>query len=207
MRSPACVPTSKPVVRPIRQACVKRRPTSPPNAAALDEILDTIAYNDRLIAQKRAEQAATWDPFVDFGLELEIQALQFANTVQYGYRAVAKGALDIAIGALRLIEGGLEIIPVDADPRIVALVIAREAAMLVLNAATGVLGLVPDEIRAQIEFTIGTAGVFGDASIETCTDGACSVVVGGTVSSNPPQLCFVLLEVEICVGLGELDLR
>jgi hypothetical protein len=174
--------------------------------AELDAILDTIAYNRSEIRRMQAEQEASWDPFHDAWLSIQIAALEVANVAQDGYRIVAQGALDIAIGALRVIEAGLEVIPVDADPRIVALFIAREAAMLVLDGASAVLSIVPDEVRANLAITVGTQGFVGDAGIETCTDGSCSTVVSGSVQSDPAQLCFVLLEQNICVGLPDLSL-
>lgn len=172
----------------------------------LDSILDTMAENRSEIRRMQAEQEASWDPFYDLDLSIRIGALEVANLAQDGYRIVAQAALDIAIGALQVIEAGLEIIPIDADPRIVALFFARGAAMLVLDGATAVLSVVPDEVRANLDIVVGTAGLAGDAGIETCVDGNCTTVVAGSIQSSPPQLCFVLLGQDLCVGLPDLTL-
>lgn len=174
--------------------------------AGLDAILDTMAHNRGEIRRMQAEQKASWDPFYDLDLSIRIGALEVANLAQDGYRLVAQAALDIAVGVLQVIESGLEVIPVDADPRIVALFIAREAAMLVLDGATAVLSIVPDEVRANLDIVVGTAGFVGEAGIETCVDGDCTMVVAGSVQSSPAQLCFTLLEQDLCVGLPDLVL-
>lgn len=174
--------------------------------AEFDSILDTMAYNRSEIRRMQAEQEASWDPFYDLDLSVRIGALEVANLAQDGYRIVAQAALDIAIGALQVIGAGLEIIPVDADPRIVALFIARETAMLALDGAAAVLSIVPDEVRANLDIVVGTAGLAGDAGIETCVDGNCTTVVAGSIQSAPPQLCFALLDQNLCVGLPVLTL-
>ncbi len=153
----------------------------------LDDILANIAYNDRLIAQKVKEQEATANPFEDARLGLEIGALQLANTTQYGYRATAQGVLDLAQGVLDGIEAGLDAIPVDTDPRIVALFVARDTATGALEVARfgATIIDVSGEFRADISLQLGTSGIDGSVDVRFCDDNGCSDIAGGSLRTTP----------------------
>ncbi len=171
----------------------------------LDKVLANIAHNDRLIAQKVKEQDATPNPFEDARLGLEIGTLKLANTVQYGYRATALGVLDLAEGVLNGIEAGLDAIPVDTDPRIATLFVARDVATGVLQTARFGATIIDasGEFRADVSLQLGTSGIDGSVDMRFCDGNGCSDIAGGSLRTSPDlQVCVNAFDLrEICAAI------
>jgi hypothetical protein len=124
-------------------------------------------------------------------------ALQTANTAQKGYKPVAEVTLTAAREALLAIETALNTIPLDADPRVVALITARDAAVLTLSALRDGADLldIGGLIRGEIQVTVGINGLGGASVGELChSDGSnCTTLSGGRVSFFPTaELCMEL---------------
>ncbi len=118
-------------------------------------------------------------------------------------RFLAQGVLDGAILFLEGVEAGLDLIPVDADPRIVALTLARETALGVLTLAeAGVSVLTIDaRVAAEIDVTLGTSGLAGAVSGQVCSGSDCLELIGGSVTFAPtPEACFTVAGIETCLG-------
>ncbi len=118
-------------------------------------------------------------------------------------RLVAQGVLDGAKLVLEGIEAGLDLIPVDADPRIIALVAARELALGTLTLAEGAVSVLTIDARlaAEIEVTLGTTGLSGAMTGQVCSGEGCLDVVGGSVSFAPePEACLTVVGAEACLA-------
>lgn len=131
--------------------------------------------------------------------ELDIKKLQAANLGLAGLRGTAQLALD---GARLTLEGvifGLDKLPTDADPRIIALFGARDIAITALDIAK--LALIdlpatPGDLRASILVSLGTKGLKGELAVS-----AGSVdLAGGRVSfSGKPEACVTVGKLgEVC---------
>ncbi len=80
---------------------------------------------------------------------------------------VAKGALEAAKLTLEGIKQGLEVFPIDLDPRMVAMFAAQETANLALEIAKKPFELIPPidaSIEAQLEMELGVSGIGGTVS-------------------------------------------
>jgi hypothetical protein len=97
--------------------------------------------------------------------EAEIVALQAANTGLQASLAVARAALEVARRALAALAAAINVIPVDLDPRVAALIVARELAVAVLRVAEAALGAFPElhgDFSGRVLLTLGRRGMHGD---------------------------------------------
>lgn len=132
-----------------------------------------------------------------------IAGFELANVTQLGYRETANLVLQGAIEGLALAGAALDAIPVDTDPRIIALFAAKETATLVLQTARAGADLVNvgGTLRAEITWQLGTDGLGGAAVAELCTD-TCTTIVGASVTVLPvPEACVEVVGIPACVGL------
>lgn len=138
--------------------------------------------------------------------EAAILAFQSANTVQMGYQVAARETLRVAQDALDLIDAGLNEIPVDADPTVLALIGTRETATLALQAARDGAELLDVDlaatIRGEIELFLSTSGLGGSVTAEFCGTQGCQTLAGGSVRLDAePEACVDVF------GLGEACVR
>lgn len=78
--------------------------------------------------------------------------------------AIANGALEASKLALKGIEEGLSLTPIDLDPRLVALFAARETATIALELASKPFELIPPinaSLEGRIEMELGINGIAG----------------------------------------------
>ena len=118
-------------------------------------------------------------------------------------RAVADGVLIAAEGVLYGIDEALNAIPVDADPRVAGLIIARESAVVTLAAAREVtrVARLGGTLAAEIEFTLDDSGIHGRADIQHCSSGGCTTLVGGSVAFEPaPEVCLEIVGTKACAA-------
>lgn len=186
-------------------------------------VRETIAYNDRLIAQRwRDHQAdidwhyslSTFDQITDkipHGVRLaaivtEIEALKFANTVQYGYIDAANLVVSTSQQAVIAIIGW--------DEELNALLSLQTEAYLgtlvgnvlatVLNGADAILDSfgVDGSATGTVTFTVGTDGIGASANLQCCRDGVCEQLAGATVTLSPTvEVCATMLGVPACAAL------
>ena len=79
--------------------------------------------------------------------------------------AAARAALDAAVRALDALARAIQVLPVDLDPRVAVLLVAREAALLVLRAAEAVLEEFPainGDFLGEVTLTLSRRGLHGD---------------------------------------------
>ena len=92
-------------------------------------------------------------------------------------------------------EAAAVVIPIDADPRLIALFVARDGAIVVLEAAKLALPPLPDipgEFVGKINLQLGTRGLSGQVRGEYC-DQQCTALAGGRLSLLPqPQACIAI---------------
>ena len=137
-------------------------------------------------------------------IEGEIAALTAANVTQAGLHFAATGVLDGAQLLLDGIEAGLDAIPVDTDPRIIALCAAKETATFALQTARTVADAVSigGTLRGEITWELGTNGLSASLIAEYC-DGECTTLAGGSVRLTPtPEACVEVAGIaEACVAI------
>jgi hypothetical protein len=167
----------------------------------LSAIQSNIDANDRRISELRRKQR---DAMIDNPLwELEIQALNVANGTQYAAREIAEAALGEAQRILAGIQDAIHAVPIDADPRVAALIAARETASLALDAADGLVGLaeLDGRLAAAVHVELGPDGLAGSASASWCDPAGGCVELGGSVRSAPPQVCVLVADTDVCTPL------
>ncbi len=107
-------------------------------------------------------------------------------------QGVAIGALEVAKFALEGIKQGINVTPIDLDPRLAALFIARDTANVALEVAKQPFELFPTidaDIEAKMNLQLGVSGVSG--KVEASVAG--QPLLGGSVSILPrPNLCITL---------------
>jgi len=125
----------------------------------------------------------------------EIAALKAANAGLVAAREIATVTLDAASIVLDEIEAGLDAIPIDADPRIIALAASRDTALGVLVTTRTLAGAVDNTgtIGGSVELRIGTGGLGGDADIEWCDASGCTTLAGATIQLDNRFLACVTL--------------
>ena len=132
-------------------------------------------YNKMRQAGTYSRRLASWNG--------AIAGLRTANAAQVSARTIAQGTLTAAKEVVRVTEDGLNLVPFDADPRMIALVAARETATLTLQTARAAAGPLADlhgTFRAQLTIRLATDGLAGNADAQWCTD-SCVVLTGGRV--------------------------
>ena len=116
-------------------------------------------------------------------------------------QGVAIGALEVAKLALEGIKQGINVTPVDLDPRLAALFIARDTANVALEIAKKPFELFPTidaDIEAKMDLQLGVSGVSGKVKASV----AGQPLLGGSVSILPkPNLCITLPVIgDVCTG-------
>jgi len=187
------------------------------------DVRETIAYNDRLIAQKWREHQADidwhwalndFDRFWDKGphairlaaIVTEIEALKFANTVQYGYIDTANLVVSTSQQAVIAIIGWDEelnaLLSLQTEAYLGTLV--GNVVATVLNGADAILDSfgVDGSAAGTVTFTIGSEGFGATANLQWCRDGACEQLAGASVTLTPTvEVCASMLGVPACVEL------
>lgn len=178
--------------------------------AGLDKVNDNVAKNERRIAALRREIAAEkkWYDGLSgaeaawrwtghqarlTGYNTEIAVLVSANVTQRDlYRPAAVFVLEEAKDALQLIQDGLNALPVDTNPKVAALIVSREAALVALNLVQDGVELfeIEDSLRGELEVSLGTAGLAGAIEAEACGSKGCITLgAGRLVIGAQPELC------------------
>ncbi len=186
-------------------------------------IRETIAYNDRLIAQLWRDHQADidwhWalndvDRFFDKGphafrlgvILAEIEALKLANTVQYGYIDTANLVVSTSQQTVIAIIGW--------DAELNALLSLQTEAYLgtlagnvvatVLNGADAILDAfgVDGSAAGTVTFTVGSEAIAASAELEWCRDGVCEQLVDASVTLIPTvEVCATMVGVPACIRL------
>jgi hypothetical protein len=115
-------------------------------------------------------------------------------------RETAKLALSTAEGTLWAIDQGLTAIPVDADPRVAGLIVARVAATETLEASRLVAQAAQNggTLSTEIRLDLDTSGLSGQAQAEYCDVSGCQVLVGGRLAFTPlPEITLVIAGFEV----------
>jgi hypothetical protein len=105
---------------------------------------------------------------------------------------VAKGALEVARLTLQGLEQATEVVPVDLDPRVAGLIVARETANLALEVARAPLKGVPviqGDFAGNIEATLDVSGLSG---LVTASFEGYSLLKGDLRLGARPQACISL---------------
>jgi hypothetical protein len=109
--------------------------------------------------------------------------------------AVATAALDVAKGVLETAKAALVITPVDLDPRIGPVIIARDVALGVLNALQQAMPEIPDipgTIRATAGFRFDASGMTPETRATYCDGGSCIEIRGGSYDRAAGRACITL---------------
>ena len=185
--------------------------------AALDEAIDgleaiddNVATNNRRIRElegKIADQQRWYDGLSGVeaawewtgytaritGWRTEIGALHTANVAQRDvYRPAAEFTLEQAQNALQAIQDGLNALPVDTNPKVAALIVSQEAALVTLGLVQDGVELfeIEGSLRGELIVTIGTAGLDGSIEAEACNSNGCITLgAGRLVIGSQPELC------------------
>jgi hypothetical protein len=148
----------------------------------VDSILEQIAGKERRIAQLRREiddwnrwyrDLPAWKKALkaaEYAAEVarrsaEIAVLATEVAALRVSLAAAHAALAAAERALEELARAIQVLPVDLDPRVAALFVAREAALLVLRAAEAVLAELPaidGDFLGEVTLTLSRRGLHGD---------------------------------------------
>ena len=114
-------------------------------------------------------------------------------------KVVADGALSAANFTLRTIQDGMDLFPIDLDPRVATLIASLETAKFTLTQLEAALDAVPvvdADIVGQIDVTLDTAGIRG--TLQATANGQ-KLTSGRVVFGATPQACISLAGVgEIC---------
>lgn len=193
----------------------------------LDGINDTIRSNNRSIDRledrkadekkrfrnlrltQQAAQLVTHEARLA-GWTAEIVALEASNVTQKGLKTAAEAAVRAARDAVDAAETALNAIPVDTDPRIIALVTTRDAARAALESLrTGADALARGGVvQGVIDVRLGTGGLGGSFAGRFCDSAGTSCVElgSGRVEYRPtPTLCVGLPAAgEQCLALPSI---
>lgn len=185
--------------------------------AAVDGIQRDIDINHSLIRKRRSEinwwyrwqagrpwweQPGAWFRYLGEAAwrETEIAGRYAAIGTLEASKAVAWATLEAAKATLRGLEELSENFPIDADPRVAGLFVARDAAYVALEVAEQFLANVPrievEFFRADIFLSLGVQGFAADVSVATA---GVQLVRGWVVLSGDPEVCVELAVVgQIC---------
>ena len=176
----------------------------------LDVIDDNVATNSRRIRElerKIADEQRWYDGLSGVeaawewtghaarltGWRTEIAALHTANVTQRDiYRPAAVFTLEQAQNALQVIQDGLNALPVDTNPKVAALIISRETALVTLKLVQDGVELfeIEGSLRGELVVSIGTAGLSGSIEAEACGSNGCITLgAGRLVIGAQPELC------------------
>ncbi len=167
--------------------------------AEVDKINGNIRVNNDKIAALRVKLKNA-NIFEAVGISAAIESLKAANTIQRGLLTSANATLDLANDALQLIRDGLDALPTDADPRIIALFGLREGATAALQLAREAAQAIDigGTVHVDISFSLGASGLFGDASMRYC-DSKCTTLTGGSlVISDYFEVCVEVFGFDVC---------
>ncbi len=109
--------------------------------------------------------------------------------------AVATAALDVAKGVLQVARAALVVTPIDLDPRIGPVVIARDVALAALNALQQAMPEIPDipgTIEASAGFRFDASGMTPESRATYCDNGSCIEIRGGSYDRDAGRACITL---------------
>ncbi len=124
-----------------------------------------------------------------------IAAEQVAIAAERAALTVATAALDVARRALDAARAALVTTPIDLDPRVGPLLVAREVALEVLQrllAAMPEIPEIPGTIEATAGFRIDGDGLTAEARATYCHNGSCSEIRGGSYDREAGLACITL---------------
>ena len=124
-----------------------------------------------------------------------IAAQYTAIGAQRAALAVATAALDIARGTLQIARDALDITPIDLDPRVGPVILARDVALGVLNALQDAMPEIPDipgTIHATAGFRIDGSGLTSESRATYCDNGQCIEIRGGSYDRDAGRACITL---------------
>ncbi len=113
-------------------------------------------------------------------------------------KVVAVAALDAAKLALSGIQAGMDLFPIDADPRVAGLIVSLETARFTLAQTEAVLGAIPvvnADLVGAIELTLDAAGMRGTLNASA---GGQQLTSGRVTFGAQPMACISL------AGIGEV---
>lgn len=120
-------------------------------------------------------------------------------------KTVAKLALDAAKITLAGLEMGINLTPIDLDPRVSTLILARESATFTLQSLKAALGAVPEmpgSVYARGYAIVNGSGVRGEVRGRYCDDRGCTSFTAGSIDFARREACTEIpgvVEVPICV--------
>ncbi|MFK8025231.1 MAG: hypothetical protein AB8G26_14835 [Ilumatobacter sp.] len=136
-----------------------------------------------------------------------IGGLRTANTANHAARATAVAVLDLAEDGVRSIRAGIDALPTDTDPRMIALIAAHAVAPATLKAFEGVA----DQFRFTSSYHGSTEGTFGTSmaggafDLVSCDDSGCRTIVAGSLTADDDGTIGCVTPVvgapEVCVRL------
>ena len=110
-------------------------------------------------------------------------------------RAVATAALDVARAVLQTAIDALDVTPIDLDPRVGPVILARDVALAVLNSLQEAMPEIPEipgTIEATAGFRIDGNGLTAESRATYCENGECTEIRGGTYDRAAGRACITL---------------
>ena len=124
-----------------------------------------------------------------------IAAEQLAIAAERAALTVATAALDVALRALEAARSVLVTTPIDLDPRVGPLLVAREVPQEVLRkllAAMPEIPEIPGTIEATAGFRVDGDGLIAEARATYCDNGVCTEIRGGSDDREAGRACITL---------------
>ncbi len=174
--------------------------------ADVRKIQKTIDYNRGLIRALHVEYR-TCAFFRCMGILAEIAALEIVVNGEIVAKDAAVEVLKAAEWLVERIRRGLDALPTDLDPRIIALITAREAATLALDLATEAAKVIDlgGNVHVALYFSVGTKGLDASASAKHCDgDGNnCKDLVAASVkvAGDYFEVCVKPFGFDLCAKL------
>ena len=187
----------------------------------VDSIQSSIDYNYKRISVRKAE-IKSWKRWYDnlawydktWGWAKYSYEAGWRNTEIAGrYTAIgtleislatARLALDAAKLTLRGVQELLVLTPIDLDPRVGSQILARDAALLVLNGLQSAMPEIPHldgTIKATVGFLINRSGLSAQTRAEYCEAGSCIEIKDGSYDSKKGRACITIpgpVEKRVC---------
>ncbi len=176
---------------------------------------NVINHHRHMIEQKRRwASSCSWWQSLGCWASFSAEAAWRSGAIAWAYtqigslhtaRGVAQGALWFARQTLEGVRQAAIHTPIDMDPRVSALFVARDTATLALTAAQETIKALPElaDVRGDITINLSHRGAGGHIAAGYCPNGACQDVLGGRLLFNPaPKACVTLPAIgEHCVGI------
>jgi len=130
-----------------------------------------------------------------------IAAANVAIAALKASKVIATGALNVAIGTLQGIQAGMDLFPIDADPRVATLIVGLDTSEFFLRQAEVVLGAIPvvdADLAGNIDVTLNASGMRGQM---VATLGNQTLSSGRVTFGAEPRACISLVASgEVCAA-------